>query len=255
MSRLNMLGILVLSVWGVGGVVLAQDARVQALMEAIKANPNDSTAHFNLGVAYFNEQKYDVAIPEFQKCLQISSNDKQAKEMLESSEGISAYFQHNYSAAVEHLQSALKLNPQNPNANLLLADSYVQLKEYPNAEKALKNYSLTSPQGKEKASEVLSKIYIDQKRYAEAVTELKNIVSASPKNFEAFQNLGVAYFQMKDFKDAANYWEIAVKMQKDSQTYKFLGFSYYNLGIFVNPINSYKKSIALKSSKDPHEHI
>src|SRR5579863_4349256 len=170
MNKLKLWGLVTLLLLSISHFALAQDARMQALTESIKANPNDSTAHFNLGVAYFNEQKYDLAIPEFQKCLQINSNDKQAKEMLESSEGISAYFQHNYSSAVDHLQNALKLNPQNPNANLLLADSYVQLKQYPNAETALKNYSLTSPQGKEKASEVLSKIYMDQKRYAEAIT-------------------------------------------------------------------------------------
>ena len=250
-SRIASLPLLLLvfstTAWG------QSNASVQSLLDAIKANPKDATAHFNLGVAYFNDQKYDSAIPEFQKCLEINSGDKQAREMLESSQGISAYFQKNYSSAVDHLQNALKVNPQNPNANLLLADSYVQLKQYPNAEKALKDYSLTSPQGKEKASEVLSKIYMDQKRYQEAVIELKNIVDANPKNFEANENLGVAYFQMKDYKDAARYWENAARLRKDAQTYKFLGFSYYNLGDFNNAIDNYKRSIAIEKTKDPKD--
>ncbi len=243
-------GLLVLAFCGLSSFAGAEtSASEQALLSAIQANPKDATAHFNLGISYFNEQKYDLATPEFQKCVDINSQDAKAKEMLESCQGISAYFQHNYSNAVDHLQKALALNPENPNANLLISDAYVQLKDYDKAELALKNYSKTSPEGKEKASEVLSKIYMDQKRYSEAVVELKNVVEVNKKNYEAFENLGVAYFQLKDYKDAAHYWEKAAGLQKDAQTYKFLGFSYYNLGDFTDAIASYKKSIEMESGK------
>jgi len=235
---------------GFSSTILAQqNASQQALLNAIQANPQDATAHFNLGISYFNDQKYDLATPEFQKCIQINGSDNKAREMLESCQGISAYFQHNYSGAIDHLQNALKLNPENPNANLLISDAYVQSKQYDKAEISLKNYSKTSPEGKEKASEVLSKIYMDQKRYSEAVTELKNIVEVNPKNYEASENLGVAYFQLKDYKNAAHYWEKAAGLQKDAQTYKFLGFSYYNLADFTDAIANYKKSIELESAK------
>ncbi len=241
---------LALAMGFISTLALAQDsASEKALLAAIQANPSDPTAHFNLGISYFNEQKYDLAAPEFQKCVQINSSDTKAKEMYESSAGISAYFQNNYQAAVDHLKNALNINPGNPNANLLIADAYVKLKDYANAEAALKKYETVSPEGKEKASEILSKIYMDQKRYQEATVELKTVVGSNPKNFEANENLGVAYFQMKDYKNAANYWENAVSLQKDAQTYKFLGFSYYNLGNFTDAISNYKKSIELESAK------
>jgi tetratricopeptide (TPR) repeat protein len=243
-------GFLALAIGCISTLALAQDsASEKALLAAIQANPSDPTAHFNLGISYFNEQKYDLAAPEFQKCVQINSSDTKAKEMYESSAGISAYFQSNYPAAVDHLKNALNINPENPNANLLIADAYVKLKDYTSAEAALKKYETVSPDGKEKASEILSKIYMDQKRYQEATVELKTVVESNPKNFEANENLGVAYFQMKDYKDAANYWENAVSLQKDAQTYKFLGFSYYNLGDFTDAISNYKKSIEMESAK------
>lgn len=230
----------------------AEDARMQAYFDAIKANPKDARAHFNLGVAYYNQQKYDLAAPEFQKCIQIDSGDKQAKEMFESSLGISAYLQHNYSSSADHFQNVLKINP-NSDVNLFLANSFVQLKQYPNAEAALKNYSLTSPQGKEKASEVLSKMYMNQKRYAEAVTELKNVIEVDPKNFTGLHNLGGSYYQLKDFKNAAVYFEKAARIQKDALTYQLLGASYYNLGNFTEAIDNYKKSIKLESEKSDKE--
>ena len=250
MKKMILKGFLAIVIGCFSTMVMAQDsASEKALLAAIQANPNDPTAHFNLGISYFNEQKYDLATPEFQKCVQINSNDAKAKEMYESSAGISAYFLHNYPVAVDHLKNALSINPENPNANLLISDAYVQLKDYTSAEASLKKYETVSPEGKEKASEILSKIYMDQKRYQEATVELKNVVEANPKNFEANENLGVAYFQMKDYKDAAHYWEKTVDIQKDAQTYKFLGFSYYNLGDFTDAISNYKKSIELESSK------
>src|SRR5665213_997050 len=239
---------------GISAIALAQqNASQQALLAAINANPNNETAHFNLGVSYLNEQKFDLAIPEFQQCLQINSNDKQAKEFLEISQGISAYSQRNYSAAIDHFQNVIKIDPKNPDANLMLADSYVHLQQYPNAETTLKNYSPTSPEEKEKAGLILSKLYMDQKRYAEAIPELKNIVEVDSKNFDAYVNLGVSYYKMKDYQNAAHYWEKATSLQKDAQTLKSLGFSYYNLGDFSDAIANYKKSIQVESSKPPQE--
>jgi tetratricopeptide (TPR) repeat protein len=75
----------------------AQDTREQAWLEAVKLNPKDATAHFNLGVAYFNNTKYDQAASEFEKCVQINSKDNQARELLESSRGFSAYSRNQYS--------------------------------------------------------------------------------------------------------------------------------------------------------------
>src|SRR5258708_17067548 len=207
-------------------------------------------------VLYLNEQKYDLAIPQFQSCLQINSNDKQAKEMLESSQGISAYFQNNYSAAIDHFKNVLNVNPQNPNASIFLADAYVKLKQYPNAKATLKKHPAISKEGKQKTSEVLSKIYMDQQKYAEAITEFKNIVELNTNNsnnFSVYENLGVAYFQMKDYKNAAHYWEGASKIQKDAQTFKFLWFSYYNFGDAADAFANYKKSIQLESSKPEKE--
>lgn len=244
-----------------GGQVTLATAQVSSsrqdlLLQAIKANPNDATAHFNLGVSYFNQQNYDLAIPEFQKCLQLNSNDQQAKELLESGLGISSYLKHDLSAAIDHFQKTLKINPKNPNANLLLGDSYLQLKQYEHAETALENYAANFPGDKEvqaKANFGLSKIFMDQKQYKQAIEVLTKVVSTDSGNFEALQNLAVAYFQSKDFQDAASYWEKAANLRKDARTYKFIGFSYYNLGNFNKAIDNYKKSIQIELQKDIKE--
>lgn len=246
----------VFTLFGVPQILLAQDARQQALMDAVKANPKDATAHFNLGIFYFNAQNYDGASEEFKKCLQIHSDDTQARELLESCQGISAYLQKSYPAAIDHLQKAIKLNPKNQNANMLLSDSYVQMKQYDNAETSLQNYAQAFPEDKSvqaKAHEGLGTIYLGEKKYHEAATELTRVTASDPKNLSALKNLGYAYYQLKNFKDAAGALEKAAQLKKDPQTLKLLGFAYYNLGDFNNAIVNYKKSIQMESAKDPKE--
>ncbi len=246
MKIFTCIGIFLWIAAGLTGISLASDdALIQAQQEAVKANPNAPTPHFNLGVAYFKASQYDLAIPEFQKYLQLNPKDQQAKELLESSEGISAYLGKKYADAVNHLNAVLKLNPINPNANLLLGKAYIQLNQYENAEAALKKYLAAFPDDREvqaNANEDLSKIYMDQKNYPKAVEALKRVLAVDRGNFGAFQNLGVAYFQMKDYAHAVTAWNSALKIKKDARIYKFLGFSYYNLGKFPEAIQNYEKS-------------
>ena len=230
-----------------------ENASEKALLSAIQANPNDSTAHFNLGISYMNDQKFNLAFSEFKTCLDLNSKDDRARELMESCQGISAYFKNNFPAAVDHFQKALAINPQNPNAGLLIADCYIKLKDYDRAESALKTYAQNNPDGKEKASEDLAKLYVDQKKYPEAIKELKNMLEVDSHNIDTLESLGVAYFQMKDYQNAVRYWESAIKLQQTSRTFRLLGFSYYNLGNFTDAIRCYQKSIQLETSKSPQD--
>jgi tetratricopeptide (TPR) repeat protein len=242
-----------LLVLGVGTpLVLAQDATTSALMDAVKANPNSFDAHFNLGVAYFNTQQYDLAAPEFKRSLDLKSNDSQSREMYESSLGIAAYLKADYPTAISHLKAVLNVNPKNPNANMLLGNAYIQTNDYKDAEVFLLGNIAASPdrpQVLKDSREGLAKIYMDEKDYVDAehqLTELTKLLSKSQESdryFNATQNLGVAYFQSKDYADAVIAWEKALTVHSDAQIEKFLGFSYYNLGQFPNAINDYEESL------------
>lgn len=200
---------------------LAQDTSNETIyQQAIKADPNNEKAHYNLGISYLNDQKFELAIPEFQKCLQLDSKDADAKGYLELCQGIVARANGDYVGAIEHFQNTLKVNPNDPNAKHMLVQCQ-------------------------------AKVYMDDKKYPQAVTVLNEIVQEDPKNFSAFQNLGVIYFQEKDYKKAVENWSRAVRLQQDPQIYKFLGFSYYNLGDFSNAIENYSQSIKLETSLDP----
>jgi tetratricopeptide (TPR) repeat protein len=206
-----------------GPSLRAQEAEKETIyLEAIKASPNNFTAHYNLGVTYLKEQKFDKAIPEFEKCTQLDSTDKASKTLLELCEGIIEMQKSSYPGATGHFQNALKYDPTNADAKRLL-------------------------------NKCNSKVLMDEKNYSAATTALLAVIQDEPQDVSAYKNLGFIYFQQKDFKKAVEFWSKATKIQEDPQTHKFLGFSYYNLGDFNNAIDHYNKSIALETKKPEAE--
>jgi tetratricopeptide (TPR) repeat protein len=242
--------------WGSFSPGWAQDAKLNALLTAVKADPKNPTARFNLGVEYFNRKQFDLAIPEFERVVKTNPKDKEAREFLESTRGIQAYLDKDYPKAAGFFRKTLEINPGNPNANQLIANAYLHMKDYAKAEKAYEAYLQAFPKDKEAvriANQNLSKLYIDQSRYPEAERALKAQLEVDPGNFDAHNNLGVVYFYAKDYTNAARSWEKAVKIQKNPQTYKFLGFSYYNLGKFKEATSKYEEALRLEKD-DPEVH-
>ncbi len=254
MKITRLLMVAVLAVLLAPATLRAQDRALDAAKAAVQANPKDAVAHFNLGLLHFNRQSFDEALPSFEQAVKLDSKDKTAKEMLETTRGVQAYFKKDHKKAAESFKKALSYNPQNQSAGQLLGNCYLYMKEYDKAEKSYQDYLKAFPNNKDAAkvaNQNLSKLYIDQKRYPEAITALKNLLAADPKNADAHNNLGVVYFRTKDFTNAAASWEKALKIRpKDAQALKFLGFSYYNQGKFKEAISRYESSLKLEKN-DP----
>ncbi len=212
---------LFLTIWPT--FLLAQDSEKESIyIRAIKADPTDETAHYNLGVCYLKEKKFDLAVSEFQKSVQLNSSDKSAKVLLEICEGKVAQSNGNYSSAITHFQNVIKIDPENPDAKRLL-------------------------------NICNAKVFINEKNYPAAVTTLNQMIEADSRDFWAYQTLGVIYFQQKEYKKVVEYLSQSIKIRGDSEVYKILGYSFYQLGDFDNAIENYKKSIAFDLAKDPKD--
>lgn len=226
--------------------VHSQSAKLEALQAAVQANPKNADAHFNLALEYLNQQNYDAAAASFEKAFKLNSKDRQAKELYAMAKGISAFFKKDYASAVRYFQETLKQNPKNYNAAMLLGNVYLEKGETKKAEEAFKSFAAAFPDNTD-AQKVahlnLAKIMIAEKRYPEAVDALQRVLSVDSGNMDAWRDLGVAYYQMKDYAKAAEAWGKAARGASDPQVLKFLGYSYYRLGRFQDAIEQYKKSL------------
>lgn len=256
MKRLLLVSLaILLMACGAAFPLWAQDSKMKAYQDAIKADPKNADAHFNMGYEYFNRKQYDLAAEEFGKSEKLNPQDLQAKELRIFSNAYLAYLQNNYGTALEGFKETLKINPKNPNAAKLLGAAYLQQKQYDQAEKAYQSYlaNFSDDQEAQLGGNLnLAKVYALQKRFLDAVGCLQKVLTAQPKHFEALNNLGAAYFQLNQFADAADAWKRATgafgtsaDVKEKAGVYKYLGYSYYRMGRLPEAIESYGKSLQL----------
>jgi type IV pilus assembly protein PilF len=130
--------------------------------------------------------------------------------------------EQNIAAAFEHLFKSIELDPKNPEARLLLGNLYLLREEFPKAEAELrKARSLAEKDdnyGEPFIAEVdnsLGVVLVHEKRYDDAIKTLRdsatNIVNRNPHL--AWGNLGWAYFEKGQYKDAVDALTQAVRHQ------------------------------------------
>jgi len=86
------------------------DAAASNYLEAIRENPNDFTAHYNLGNALYKQGMYKEAEAEYQKATQLSKNSEDKITSLYN-QGNALMKQEKYEEAAQHYKKALKMQP------------------------------------------------------------------------------------------------------------------------------------------------
>jgi len=154
--------------------------------------------HICMGNLYNLTGKYDLAVQEFQRALQIDST---------SEDGIrgeaDAYMRLNNPAAAEAAyKKAISLRPSYWGVYSRLGVFYYGQMRYQDAVTQFKRVIELAPFNYRGYSN-LGAMYVAQGKYAEALDSLNKSIEIRP-NLEAFNNLGNAYFQLRRFSDAAD---------------------------------------------------
>jgi len=104
---------------------LPQEA-IREYKEALRINPSLANAHNNLGMMYFKTNDLDSAIHEFKKVFSLSPNSILASITHTNLGGIYSK-QGNFEKAIKKFNLALKINQNNREAHIRLADTYYHL--------------------------------------------------------------------------------------------------------------------------------
>ena len=123
----------------------------------------------------------------------------QAREQL--NKGVQSYKNIRYEEAIGHFKNAVGLDPSLLNARIYLATAYAQ-QYVPGAETD------------------------DNKRSAaQAIEEYKNVLNVDPANVSAVKGIAYLYLQEKQFEQAKEYYNKAVKIDpKDPESYYSVAF-------------------------------
>jgi type IV pilus assembly protein PilF len=164
------------------------------------ASENDSSYHNKLGMAFLGEGKAQLAYVEFQKAIKIDPDNKDAVYNL----GLTCFQLEDYESSKKYFQKAVKLAPDFPDAHNNLGVNYMQLRQWQEAadsfRRALANPFYRTP---ELAFYSLGMALYRMGQYEKAVDSFKDSIRRDRKFALPYYGLALAYNKMEKYGEAA----------------------------------------------------
>ena len=206
------------------------DYAIGALKKAIKLNPSNAEAHFNLGRAYKRSGMDEQARAEFSICTRI--NPEKFNE-----------YEIKYREKIDFELT----DTQNYSE---LGRAYAEKGMFDNAINAYKKLLVIEPDNAH-AHYSLGTLYSKKVMFDDAADELWMAVEIDPDMTEAHYNLGLICYRQGLFDKAIKEYQTALKLLPETQKKKRsgvhykLGLAYEGNKLFRDAIHEFKKAIEL----------
>jgi len=200
----------------VGEAYLAGGNLMAALRELKKAesfDPVDHITQYDIGLVYYYRERYDQAIPYFEKAIQLKPDFAPAINGLGNAYSALGHWDKAIEAYQKIIEDVFYGTPHFALSNMALA--YYQKKDYARAEKYFLEALKLSPDFVN-ALGGLATTYMAQGRYEEAVQKLERAVRKEPKLAQLHFELGRAYRGLGDPGKARDEFQRAAQLAPDS---------------------------------------
>ena len=124
---------------------------IETYEQAVKRNPDDAKAHFNLGVTYETFGKYKEAIEAYKQAISCDSDHAAAHCNLGTAYSVLG----KYKEAIDSLKQAIMINPDFAKAHFNLGYTYILLNDDASA---LKQHLILKPLDSELANKLFNLI-------------------------------------------------------------------------------------------------
>lgn len=175
----------------------------------------ESSAHYQLGVSYLNDNNIQPAYVEFQKALELNPKDK---EVLNAIGVIHLLKLEEYAKAMEYFNRAIGIDRSFSEAWNNLGFAYERTGRYADAAGAYKA-ALANPTYKnaQKAFTNLGRAYYRMKRYPEAINAYKDAIKRFTDFHPPYYGLALSYNASGRYDEAATAMKRAVELDPDFQ--------------------------------------
>jgi tetratricopeptide (TPR) repeat protein len=208
---------------------------------ALAITPQLAEGHTCLGNVYFSTGRYEEAVQQFQRSLDLDHNSDETLSLLAA-----AYQkQGKASAAEEAYRKAISLRPNYWGVYSAFGTFYYNQARYADAAGLFKKAIQLAPLNYSGYSN-LGGMYLLLGRYNEAVEALKQSIALRPTAV-AYGNLGAAYFYMRRYQDSADSLQQGLKIDdKDWLNWGNLGDTLYQIPKRrPEAMSAYRKAIEL----------
>jgi len=173
-------------------------------LQGLEANSSNASLLSILAQTYFNENSFVLAIPSFEKLLDLG----QGNEFVHSKLGFCYYNQYNYEDAVTQYLMALNYEDRNSDTHYNLGKLYAKLGDLKKSETHLLMALLIKKQPVDAEFLSLALTYKLQEDYKKALQYFNSALEENPDNERALYERAIAadnYF--KDKKAVLNYYQ------------------------------------------------
>jgi serine/threonine-protein kinase len=154
-----------------------------------------------------------------------------------------------YDDAIKEYSRAVEIEPTNDDAIRGLASAYASLGRTDEAEKSLRVAIALRPQYW-KSYNSLGALYVTEGRYAEAAKMFSQVVSLSPDSFRGYSNLGATYIRLGQYSEAVTVLQNSIKIRPTEDAYSNLGTAFFALRQFENAAQNYAAAAKLNDQVD-----
>lgn len=232
-----------------GHLYLKKEDKINSISAFKLAVEQDSENPFynnSLAYAYSKAELYDDAIEHYQKAIALNPDTEWTSIVCQALGTIYAEVKGNIEAAVSTYQAGIILDANNYDLILALGDVYMASYDLDNAIRTYCDAITLNPddyRGYSKAGIALwEKDYLE-----EALVSLHKSVDLNPENAYAQNNLGIIYLDgLSDAEEALEYFEAAVELNPNyTLAYFNAGRASQEMGFINDAANYYQMAIDL----------
>jgi len=149
-----------------------------------------------------------------------------------------------YEEAVDQFQRAVQLDSSNDDAYMGLGGAYERLGKPQDAESTYKKIVLLRP-NYWRGYNLLGAFYLRQAQYDDASKMFQKVVDLTPESFRGYANLGATYLYEAKYANAIKPLEQSLAIHPTADTYSNLGTAYYYQHRFNDAARTYEKALQL----------
>ena len=221
--------------------------QIKILENLIKADPKNFINYFHLGDAYRKIKKYDFALKNYQKSVELN------KEFPEGFNNLANIYKElkNIKNSITFFKKAIELNPNYINALYNLGVVYFEINKYEESSTYFKKVLEINPKHLATLNN-FGLLLKKTKKYDEALKCFKRAIDIDSNFLQAYNNIGTISLELGNIKDAIFNYEKVLQISPDNFiSYKNLLATYEN----SNQIKKYEKTLKLTKKKFPNEKI
>ncbi len=209
--------------------------------KAIDINPNFADAYYNRGLLYSDQQKYELALADYSKAIDINPNFADAYY----NRGNLYSDLQKYDLALSDYSKAIDINPNYANAYYNRGNLYSDLQKY---DLALSDYTKAIDINPNYANAYNNRgnLYSDLQKYDLALSDYSKAIEINPNYAEAYNNRGLLYYNLQKYELALADYNQAIRINPNyAMAYNNRGGLYHNQQKYELALSDINKAIEI----------